>query len=134
MANTKTAQTLIKPMARRRWLKRLPLCASTLYLPTRFSQAAQTHFFDPVQLGRPLIFPRDHGAHLNFRTEWWYVTGFLAPSQGQGESLGFQVTFFRSATGEASTNPVASRPLNYSFRTPLWRLKAKENLFMIRRR
>lgn len=105
MANTKTPQTLNKPMARRRWLKRLPLCASTLCLSTRFSQAAQTHFFDPVQLGRPFIFPRDHGAHLNFRTEWWYVTGFLAPSQGQGESLGFQVTFFRSATGEASTNP-----------------------------
>jgi predicted secreted hydrolase len=61
--------------------------------------------FDPVQLGRPLVFPRDHGAHLRFRTEWWYVTGVLHSKGKTSESMGFQVTFFRSATGEAQTNP-----------------------------
>ena len=25
----------------------------------------------------PFAFPRDHGAHPAFRTEWWYVTGWL---------------------------------------------------------
>jgi predicted secreted hydrolase len=43
---------------------------------------------------RALIFPRDHGAHPDFRTEWWYVTGY-ATSAG-GREWGFQVTFFRS--------------------------------------
>ena len=44
---------------------------------------------------RPLVFPRDHGAHPEYRTEWWYLTGWLdAPGH---PSLGFQVTFFPSA-------------------------------------
>ena len=42
---------------------------------------------------RTLVFPRDHGAHPEFRTEWWYVTGF---AQSGARSFGFQVTFFRS--------------------------------------
>jgi predicted secreted hydrolase len=38
-------------------------------------------------------FPRDHGAHPGFRTEWWYITGHARAAQRQ---FGFQVTFFRS--------------------------------------
>lgn len=45
---------------------------------------------------RALQFPRDHGAHLAQRTEWWYLTGSL---QADERLWGFQVTFFRSATG-----------------------------------
>ncbi|MCP5328114.1 MAG: carotenoid 1,2-hydratase [Sinobacteraceae bacterium] len=41
-----------------------------------------------------LTFPRDHGSHPDFRTEWWYVTGWL--DTAAGETLGFQVTFFRT--------------------------------------
>ncbi len=26
---------------------------------------------------RRLVFPRDHGAHPDYRTEWWYLTGWL---------------------------------------------------------
>jgi len=40
-----------------------------------------------------LRFPRDHGAHPQLRTEWWYITGSLASG---GREFGFQVTFFRS--------------------------------------
>jgi predicted secreted hydrolase len=40
-----------------------------------------------------LEFPRDHGAHPAFRTEWWYITG--QARSGERE-FGFQVTFFRS--------------------------------------
>lgn len=40
-------------------------------------------------------FPRDHGAHPDYRTEWWYYTGNLKTETG--EPLGFQLTFFRSA-------------------------------------
>ena len=47
-----------------------------------------------------LRFPADFGAHPETRTEWWYVTGTL---RAGARLWGFQVTFFRSATGlEAS--------------------------------
>ena len=36
-----------------------------------------------VQLGHALEFPRDHGAHPQFRTEWWYVTGSLRAGAGR---------------------------------------------------
>jgi predicted secreted hydrolase len=42
---------------------------------------------------KPLQFPRDFGAHPDFRTEWWYITGHA--SSGARE-FGFQLTFFRS--------------------------------------
>jgi len=42
---------------------------------------------------RTLVFPRDHGSHPELRTEWWYITGHV---QAQGQSWGFQITFFRS--------------------------------------
>jgi predicted secreted hydrolase len=38
-------------------------------------------------------FPRDHGAHPNFKTEWWYFTGNLADTAGR--KFGFQLTVFR---------------------------------------
>ncbi len=44
---------------------------------------------------RPFEFPRDHGAHPAFRSEWWYVTGNLQTSDGA--PFGYQITFFRFA-------------------------------------
>lgn len=41
-----------------------------------------------------LTFPKDHGAHPGYRTEWWYYTGNLV-DQNQ-RPFGFQLTFFRS--------------------------------------
>jgi predicted secreted hydrolase len=55
---------------------------------------------------RPLVFPADFGAHPDTRTEWWYLTGRLESPQG---SWGFQVTFFRSATGIAAAEAHPSR-------------------------
>ncbi|MGJ0454577.1 MAG: lipocalin-like domain-containing protein [Methylocystis sp.] len=45
--------------------------------------------------GTQLAFPRDHGAHPDFRTEWWYVTANLAGDDGA--SYGVQWTLFRFA-------------------------------------
>src|SRR5205085_7635219 len=42
---------------------------------------------------RRLVFPADHGAHPDLRTEWWYITG---QAQSGGRTFGFQVTFFRA--------------------------------------
>lgn len=40
-----------------------------------------------------LVFPRDHGPHFDYQTEWWYFTGNLNSSSGG--HFGFQLTFFR---------------------------------------
>ena len=44
---------------------------------------------------RPFEFPLDHGPHLGFKTEWWYLTGNLH-AQG-GRRFGYQFTLFRLA-------------------------------------
>lgn len=41
-----------------------------------------------------LEFPRDAGAHPDYATEWWYVTGY-ANVGDLPAAFGFQVTFFR---------------------------------------
>ncbi|MGJ9416257.1 lipocalin-like domain-containing protein [Massilia sp. CMS3.1] len=64
--------------------------------------------FAPVKPGQALVFPRDYGAHPEFRTEWWYVTGWLKTAAGK--PLGFQVTFFRSRTEHDPGNPSAFAP------------------------
>lgn len=56
-----------------------------------------------VRPGITLAFPADHGAHPAFRTEWWYVTGWLRTDAG--DDLGFQVTFFRTRPPVDTTNP-----------------------------
>lgn len=52
-----------------------------------------------------LEFPRDHGIHEDFRTEWWYLTAVL--SNDAGREFGIQFTLFRQAlvNSEASNNP-----------------------------
>jgi len=64
----------------------------------------------PVQ---PLLFPRDHGAHPDFRIEWWYITGHAR--RGDRE-FGFQVTFFRTRVGAAQgmTSRFAARQLVFA--------------------
>jgi predicted secreted hydrolase len=52
--------------------------------------------------------PADHGSHPGYRTEWWYVTGWL--DTAGGESLGFQVTFFRTRPDVPEDNPSAFAP------------------------
>jgi len=60
-----------------------------------------------VMRGARLRFPRDHGAHPEFRTEWWYATGWLARGK---DPVGFQVTFFRARPRWASDNPSRFAP------------------------
>ena len=53
-----------------------------------------------------LEFPKDHGAHPGYRTEWWYYTGNLHSETG--DLYGFQLTFFRrqiNPPGAAKTWP-----------------------------
>jgi predicted secreted hydrolase len=67
----------------------------------------------PVVTPRPLVFPRDHGAHPDFRVEWWYITGWLRTERG--EELGVQVTFFRARGEWQTANPAALAPRQFIF-------------------
>ncbi len=69
--------------------------------------------YPDVRPGYALEFPRDHGAHPRYRTEWWYVTGWLR--DGAGRDLGFQVTFFRNRPRIAEDNPSAFAPKQLLF-------------------
>lgn len=51
--------------------------------------------FAPVVRGKALSFPADHGAHPDFRIEWWYLTANL--KDASGASYGVQWTLFRQA-------------------------------------
>jgi len=66
-----------------------------------------------VEPGRALAFPRDHGSHPDFRTEWWYVTGRVADAAGN--RYGVQVTFFRNRPRIAEDNPSAFAPRQLVF-------------------
>src|SRR6266511_5979489 len=49
--------------------------------------------FAPALPGYEFSFPRDHGTHDEYRTEWWYYTGHLRSDDGR--TYGFELTFFR---------------------------------------
>ena len=81
------------------------LSGCTNFSPKELGQTAQiewadaktinTDLFDHADKAQEFSFPRDHGAHLNFQTEWWYFTGNLKSEQGG--DFGYQLTFFRRA-------------------------------------
>ena len=58
--------------------------------------------------GYPIRFPHDEGSHPAFRTEWWYLTGWLRTEAGA--QLGFQITFFRTRPDTDESNPSAFAP------------------------
>ena len=102
--------------ARRRWLRLL----SGATVPTALAAAAAPAAAPPAQASavradRPITLPRDHGAHLDARTEWWYATGWLGDARGE-PTHGFQLTFFRSRTGLALglTSRFAARHLLFA--------------------
>ena len=59
---------------------------------------------------REIAFPRDHGPHPAYRSEWWYLTAVVA-SDGTGPALrefGIQFTLFRQGfEGRPGDVPVA---------------------------
>ena len=63
--------------------------------------------FAPVVPGYDMRFPQDEGSHPSFRTEWWYVTGWLDSSP---LPHGFQVTFFRTRPHPETDNPSRFAP------------------------
>ena len=84
------------------------LAAAALLACAGIAGTAATAAYAPVTGGTTLAFPADYGSHPLFRTEWWYVTGWLTTDHG--ESLGFQITFFRTKPSIDEGNPSSFAP------------------------
>jgi predicted secreted hydrolase len=95
---------VIRSRSRMSWVFGVALASSSALAAVVAPAAPYT----PVTPGRAIEFPADHGSHPGFRTEWWYVTGWLT-TQG-GESLGFQITFFRTKPDIDEHNPSSFTP------------------------
>jgi predicted secreted hydrolase len=78
--------------ASRRWFSAIVAAILTALAPAAPPLGAQSAF-RLAQPGYEFVFPRDHGSHPEYRTEWWYFTGHLRTTEGK--RFGFEVTFFR---------------------------------------
>ena len=74
-----------------------------LLLVASAAPSAGDAVYPAVTPGYTIELPRDEGSHPLFRTEWWYLTGWVETDSG--EPLGFQVTFFRNRPGIDEDNP-----------------------------
>lgn len=85
---------------RRRLLQAVALSALTPSQALATTRAERADFA-AVQPGVQLTFPHDHGAHPEFRIEWWYLTAWARAEirPGHAEDIGLQITFFRINTG-----------------------------------
>jgi len=66
--------------------------------PQEFRLATEGYRYD---------FPRDHGAHEEYRTEWWYYTGQLTAKNGR--PFGYELTFFRRGMPREQTKTLPSQ-------------------------
>jgi len=94
-----------------RWLFTLLITFPAMAIAQGFAGLGSevTGFAQPER-GRDLRFPQDHGAHPDYRVEWWYLTANLKDTEGT--DYGLQWTLFRSAlraesggAGEGWQNP-----------------------------
>jgi len=89
------------------WAARLAVAVMAM-VTTGIVAAAGYVNYPAVAPDRAVQLPADHGSHPDFRTEWWYVTGWLETADG--EPLGFQVTFFRTRPDLPAGNSSAFAP------------------------
>ncbi len=82
-----------------------PTAASDLEVGRLLGGAVEPGFA-VARAGTRLEFPRDHGAHPAYRSEWWYLTLMLQGTDGQ--EYGGQFTLFRQASAPGPL--VASNP------------------------
>ena len=68
--------------------------------------------FRPALPGYEYAFPRDHGTHEEYKTEWWYYTGHLTADDGH--RYGFELTFFRVGVDRPTAN--GQQPTRWALR------------------
>ena len=75
----KTANLFVNIMALnfRRMMFYFLLAAVFFNVATAYQSSAEENDFFKVRGPCNFTFPRDHGSHPGYRTEWWYYTGNL---------------------------------------------------------
>ena len=103
-----------RPLTSAAWCS-FGLACATLLLCATIGRAApatgdqRPADFRSAQPGYRYEFPRDHGSHDEFRTEWWYYTGHLDTAEGR--RFGYELTFFRRGI---EPNQVRTHPSRWS--------------------
>ena len=69
------------------------------------SQQSSAQTWDIAKPGLVYEFPRDHGAHPSYKTEWWYFTGSFRNTQDADQLFGFELTFFRQGIRPPGSEP-----------------------------
>ena len=82
-------------------MRRAEAAVAALFLLLPGSAAAPP--WEVVRPGVTIVLPRDHGAHLQHRTEWWYLTGVARAADGR--EVGWQLTFFRQGIDPSPPAP-----------------------------
>jgi len=90
-----------------RHLRHILFLASSLLIVVPGLAADTSQEFRIATEGYRYAFPSDHGAHDEFRTEWWYYTGQLATKDGR--PFGYQLTFFRRGMPRDQTKTLPSQ-------------------------
>jgi predicted secreted hydrolase len=90
-----------------RHLRHLLFLLGSLLVVVPGLAADTTQEFRLATEGYRYAFPRDHGAHEDFRTEWWYYTGQLTTKDGR--PFGYQLTFFRRGMPRDQTKTLPSQ-------------------------
>lgn len=77
------------------------------------SASADSPGFARANSIREFTFPRDHGTHPEFATEWWYFTGNLESTDRR--RFGFELTFFRYALSAAEVTRASAWKANQAW-------------------
>ncbi|HZE21508.1 MAG TPA: carotenoid 1,2-hydratase, partial [Desulfobaccales bacterium] len=88
--------------------------------------------FKTPQPGRSFKFPRDHGAHPAYKTEWWYYVGHLKADSGK--TFGYQLTFFRVALRKPNPQARSAWDLNTIYFAHLALTDPARGAFLFRER
>lgn len=91
------------------------MLATGYWLLAPLDHAAEPDYSQAIA-PREFAFPRDHGRHDGFKTEWWYFTGNLR-EVSTGRRFGYQLTFFRTAFVKEAADrksPWGMKDLNFA--------------------
>jgi len=90
-----------------RQLRHILFLSSSLLVVVPGLAADTAQDFRLATEGYRYTFPRDHGAHEEFRTEWWYYTGQVMAKDGR--PFGYELTFFRRGMLRDQTKTLPSQ-------------------------
>jgi predicted secreted hydrolase len=89
-----------------RWWSAAGGAVAVLLVGSLFAQPSPPPY-QSAAAGYRYSFPRDHGSHPSFRTEWWYYTGHLRTPSGR--PFGYELTFFRRLMPPEDVKTLPSR-------------------------